>query len=403
MGQIMAKNLVVKDNALINASYNLELVEQRLILLSIIEARATGKGITPNDKLTITASSYMNNFSTNRNTAYQALKDACNSLFERQFSFIEQTEKGNKVVRTRWVSQVAYLENEAMVELIFSPAVAPLITLLEKNFTSYELEQVAELNSKYAVRLYEIVIAWRSTGKTPMFTIDELRDRLGVLDDEYQRMEVLKRKIIDFALKQINEKTDSTITYEQHKQGRKIVGFTFTIKQKVKKTTVKSKEQQATQTVDIFNGFTDLERQTIQQRIEEHIQRLEQKGETVGDWHRENITQKAITERWGLDVLAKEQEKEQKRQERLAKKQAEKHAKEEQERQAKEQAEQRRITLIATFESLTAEQQDLILDEVYNKIKSTGVFTKIFKEHRQKNTVHTNPLFAGHFYELLGL
>ncbi len=403
MGQIMAKNLVVKDNALINASYNLELVEQRLILLSIIEARATGKGITPNDKLTITASSYMNNFSTNRNTAYQALKDACNSLFERQFSFIEQTEKGNKVVRTRWVSQVAYLENEAMVELIFSPAVAPLITLLEKNFTSYELEQVAELNSKYAVRLYEIVIAWRSTGKTPMFTIDELRDRLGVLDDEYQRMEVLKRKIIDFALKQINEKTNSTITYEQHKQGRKIVGFTFTIKQKVKKTTVKSKEQQATQTVDIFNGFTDLERQTIQQRIEEHIQRLEQQGETVGDWHRENITQKAITERWGLDVLAKEQEKEQKRQERLAKKQAEKHAKEEQERQAKEQAEQRRITLIATFESLTAEQQDLILDEVYNKIKSTGVFTKIFKEHRQKNTVHTNPLFAGHFYELLGL
>lgn len=399
----MAKNLVVKDNALINASYNLELVEQRLILLSIIEARATGKGITPNDKLTITASSYMNNFSTNRNTAYQALKDACNSLFERQFSFIEQTEKGNKVVRTRWVSQVAYLENEAMVELIFSPAVAPLITLLEKNFTSYELEQVAELNSKYAVRLYEIVIAWRSTGKTPMFTIDELRDRLGVLDDEYQRMEVLKRKIIDFALKQINEKTDSTITYEQHKQGRKIVGFTFTIKQKVKKTTVKSKEQQATQTVDIFNGFTDLERQTIQQRIEEHIQRWEQQGETVGDWHRENITQKAITERWGLDVLAKEQEKEQKRQERLAKKQAEKHAKEEQERQAKEQAEQRRITLIATFESLTAEQQDLILDEVYNKIKSTGVFTKIFKEHRQKNTVHTNPLFAGHFYELLGL
>ena len=36
----MSKNLVVKDNALINASYNLELSEQRLILLSIVEARA---------------------------------------------------------------------------------------------------------------------------------------------------------------------------------------------------------------------------------------------------------------------------------------------------------------------------------------------------------------------------
>ena len=30
--------LVVKDNALINASYNLDLTEQRLILLAIVEA-----------------------------------------------------------------------------------------------------------------------------------------------------------------------------------------------------------------------------------------------------------------------------------------------------------------------------------------------------------------------------
>lgn len=33
------KNTVVKDNALINASYNLDLAEQRLILLAIVEAR----------------------------------------------------------------------------------------------------------------------------------------------------------------------------------------------------------------------------------------------------------------------------------------------------------------------------------------------------------------------------
>lgn len=305
----MAKNLVVKDNALINASYNLELVEQRLILLSIIEARTTGKGITPNDKLAITASSYMNHFSTNRNASYKALKEACNNLFERQFSFIEKTDKGDKVVRTRWVSQVAYLENEAMVELSFSPAVAPLITLLEKNFTSYELEQVAGLNSKYAVRLYEIVIAWRSTGKTPMLTIDELRDRLGVLDDEYTELKNLKARVIDFAIKQINEKTDITITYEQHKNGRKIIGFTFMIKQKQKQVAKPKDTDRDPKTVDMFSGFTDIERQTIQQRIDEHIERLEAKGETVGDFHRRNIEQKAITERWGLDVLAEKERK----------------------------------------------------------------------------------------------
>lgn len=305
----MAKNLVVKDNALINASYNLELVEQRLILLAIVEARASGKGINSNDSLTITASSYMNHFDTNRNTAYQALKDACNNLFERQFSFIEKTDKGDKVVRTRWVSRVAYVENSATVELIFAPDVAPLITLLEKNFTSYELEQVSELNSKYAVRLYEIVIAWRSTGKTPMIAIDELRERLGVLDGDYQITGDFKKRVLDYALKQINEKTDITITYEQHKNGRKIIGFTFTIKQKQKQVAKPKDTDRDPKTVDMFSGFTDIERQTIQQRINEHIERLEAKGETVGDFHRRNIEQKAVTERWGLDVLAEKERK----------------------------------------------------------------------------------------------
>ena len=47
--------LIVKDNALMNASYNLDLVEQRLILLAIIEARESGKGINANDPLTVHA------------------------------------------------------------------------------------------------------------------------------------------------------------------------------------------------------------------------------------------------------------------------------------------------------------------------------------------------------------
>ena len=67
-------DLIVKDNALMNASYNLDLVEQRLILLAILEARESGKGINANDPLTVHAESYINQFSVARQTAYQALK-----------------------------------------------------------------------------------------------------------------------------------------------------------------------------------------------------------------------------------------------------------------------------------------------------------------------------------------
>jgi hypothetical protein len=37
--------LIVKDNALINASYNLDTVEQRLILLAILQARKQEQGL----------------------------------------------------------------------------------------------------------------------------------------------------------------------------------------------------------------------------------------------------------------------------------------------------------------------------------------------------------------------
>ena len=227
-------DLIVKDNALMNASYNLALVEQRLILLAIIEARETGKGINANDPLTVHASSYINQFNVERHTAYQALKDACKDLFARQFSYQEKRERGRINITSRWVSQIGYMDDTATVEIIFAPAVVPLITRLEEQFTQYDIEQISGLSSAYAVRMYELLICWRSTGKTPIIELGEFRKRIGVLDTEYTRTDNLKMRVIELALKQINEHTDITASYEQHKKGRVITGFSFKFKQKKK-------------------------------------------------------------------------------------------------------------------------------------------------------------------------
>ena len=227
-------DLIVKDNALMNASYNLDLVEQRLILLAIVEARESGKGINANDPLTVHAESYINQFGVHRTTAYQALKDACKDLFARQFSYQEKRERGRANITSRWVSQIAYIDETATVEIIFAPAVVPLITRLEKQFTQYDIEQISGLSSAYAVRMYELLICWRSTGKTPVIELGEFRKRIGVLDTEYIRTDNLKMRVIELALKQINDHTDITATYEQHKKGRTITGFSFKFKQKKK-------------------------------------------------------------------------------------------------------------------------------------------------------------------------
>jgi len=230
----VTKELVVKDNALINASYNLDTTEQRLILLAIVKAREVSKEVDANSTLEVHAQHYMKQFNVDRHAAYEALKNAANSLFERKFSYkgIHESTQKEKIVKSRWVSKIAYVDSAGILELVFAPDVIPLITQLEQSFTSYELKQISSLSSKYAIRLYELLIQWRSIGKTPVFLVDDFRFKLGLGTDEYKIMSNFKKKVLDAALTQINEKTDIVATYEQHKSGRNIIGFSFSFNPK---------------------------------------------------------------------------------------------------------------------------------------------------------------------------
>lgn len=257
-------SLVVKDNALINASFNLDLVEQRLIVLAITEARETEQGISSNSFLTVHASKYMDTFGGGRQAAYKALKSACDTLFARQFSYQSLTETGTrKLHRSRWVSEIVYMEGEASVQLIFAPAIVPLITRLEKNFTSYETEQISLLSSKYAVRLYELLIAWKSVGKAS-FDLEDFRDKIGLGSTEYRPMSNFKKFVLDLAVSQINVHTDMTVSYQQKKKGVRVSGFDFRMKMKPTQKNIQARDPD---TLDIFVKLTDAQRHLFAHKL----------------------------------------------------------------------------------------------------------------------------------------
>jgi len=244
-------DLVVKDNSLIHASYSLSIVEQRLILLAIIEARENSKRIDNESFLEVKANHYAERFNIQLKNVYHLLSKATQTLLNRQVTYMAFDEKRNKSEKrvVRWVSGISYVEGDEIVKLRFTPEVVPLITRLEKNFTSYELEQVKNLNA-HATRLYEILISWRSVGKITISLI-ELRQRFG-LENQYKAMSDFKKRVLDTSLEQINEHTDMLADYEQHKQGRTITGFTFKFKQKTNPKILKDdKSKRDPDTMDI--------------------------------------------------------------------------------------------------------------------------------------------------------
>ena len=181
----MSKELVVKTNRLNQAFQTLSLSEFHIVQLAIVDARQTGTGLSTDTPLRIDALRYAEIFGTTRQNAYQRMKEAEDSLFNRRFSFFDED---GKLVKSRWIQQVKYLDDEGAIELVFTLAVVQGISKIDgikDFFTQYLLSQTAQLNSVYSARLYELLIQWRSTGKTPVFELTTFREQLGIGINEY--------------------------------------------------------------------------------------------------------------------------------------------------------------------------------------------------------------------------
>lgn len=263
--------LVVKDNALIQASYTLDLAEQRLILLAIIEARNSGQGITHDSLLRIHASNYAKQFGVNDKTAYTVVKDASKGLFDRYVTYHDKNPKNGKdrSFHCRWVDKIGVEPDSGVVYMRFTSDVVPLITRLESHFTSYEIAEVANLTSIYAIRLYELIIQWRDNGVTQRYKIDDLRQKLGVEPEQYKTMSNLKAKVLDRAINQINKHTDITVKYEQHKTGRTItaMSFIFKVKKTPEQLATATNKNRDNATPDLFHSMTDDQISTFSKKL----------------------------------------------------------------------------------------------------------------------------------------
>lgn len=225
--------LVSKSNTLIEASYTLNLVAQRLIVLAIIKARNQGELSKVGGIHRITAIEYRAYFGCALPMAYESLQSACKSLYESEFVWLGKDEQGDPQKNTsRFVQRATYNEGKGFVEVMFGNDIIPLITRLSKEYTEYELIQIRNLNSVYALRVFEMLMQWKILGKTPLVTIEDLRSRLGIAGHQYKLMSNFKKRVLDLAINEINEHTDITASYKQHKQGKAITGFTFIFKKK---------------------------------------------------------------------------------------------------------------------------------------------------------------------------
>ena len=261
-------DLVVKSNKLVQALQTLTLSETRLLQLAIVDARETGQGLSTDEPLELNALRYAKAFNVSPDAAYLALIEAEDSLFKRQFTI---TNEDGTLTKSRWIQDANYRKGEGRILVTLTRVVIEHVTKIdgfEQYFTSYHLKKTADFKSVYAVRLYELLMQWKSVGKTPVYELNKFRSQLGIGVNEYTRMEAFKRRVLDIAVDQINELSDITVKYEQHKKGRSISGFSFSFKPK--KATIRFIEtNRDPNTTDLFSRMTDKQRHLFATKLSE--------------------------------------------------------------------------------------------------------------------------------------
>lgn len=168
-GEAQAK--VTMSNRLARSAQGLSLSEKRIVALALAnqDSKSTSRLAEASTergwKTKVRAIDYAEAFNIDANTAYDQLKAAADRLFERQVTYEDKNSRGKpRINKFRWVSLAQYTVGDGLIELNFTPEIAPHLLGLRSHFTSYKLKHAASFESIYAWRLFEVLESWRSTG-----------------------------------------------------------------------------------------------------------------------------------------------------------------------------------------------------------------------------------------------
>lgn len=219
--------LVVKSNALVEAAYTMTLAEIKVLLAAVAQVRRD-EDLTDaiTYRLTASALSDMEGFS--EKNEYRILKRSVERLYERSVLIHDLPNgegKPNKALLTRWVQSIRYVDTEGAVEIRFSKDILPYLQALTSEFEQYKLRNIAGMRSTYGVRLYELLIQWRTQGEREI-PIDWLKERFGITD-KYKSIRDLKRFVIEPGIRDVNDHSDLFVEWGQRKTGRRVTHFQF--------------------------------------------------------------------------------------------------------------------------------------------------------------------------------
>ena len=228
------RNYVCQANALVGGKQALKLNSAKLIRAAIMQVVRDDEELKP---YIITISELAELLNVPKSNIYRDIDDITDDILNNPVYIREEAGKKVRWIKIPWVTRCEY-NSDIGVALKLNDELKPFLLNLKEHYTQYTLDSILVMKSVYAIRLYELLQSKIMTRILPRagtdieLSVETLKECCGCESKAYNTFSNFRNRVIDIAVKEINEKTLFTLSYDYVKKGKSVIALIFHINMK---------------------------------------------------------------------------------------------------------------------------------------------------------------------------
>lgn len=225
------RNYVCQANALVGGKQALKLNSAKLIRAAIMQVVRDDEELKP---YIITISELAELLNVPKSNIYRDIDDITDDILNNPVYIREEAGKKVRWIKIPWVTRCEY-NSDIGVALKLNDELKPFLLNLKEHYTQYTLDSILVMKSVYAIRLYELLQSKIMTRILPRagtdieLSVETLKECCGCESKAYNTFSNFRNRVIDIAVKEINEKTLFTLSYDYVKKGKSVIALVFHI------------------------------------------------------------------------------------------------------------------------------------------------------------------------------
>lgn len=219
--QFKIENKSIQSNDLIRSVWSLDSVGLKIfeMAVSCIDTVTAGKD---NNVIHLSKKAIFNMFSATDENRYTRFQQHLKNL-QKQVVTVRSYDS-DKITQIVPIPTITYgvKDDDDLIRFEFNPHIMPYLVELKRNYTSYQIENIRNMTSRYSILLYKFIKMNSFKGNSIIVSVDEYRRYTDTIK-RYKVFSDWEKRVINDAMNDLNaSRADIVMTYDKIRSGKKI-------------------------------------------------------------------------------------------------------------------------------------------------------------------------------------